>query len=202
MDEPKIFNPFGVNFLTHKVPDTIFASLVNKVNEIEQHLGDEEFVKKHSWSEYLAGKNSFQLLMDYKYLQDNDISSYLLSLGSYYSNMNNIDMGNTWINYSKKGDFNPIHKHDSLLSGVIYVRQDESINEEMNNTNNYRGVTGVPGTTNFVYTTETRQFDNSFYSHKFNAGHLIMFPSWMTHYVNPYHSDGDRITIAFNILST
>jgi uncharacterized protein (TIGR02466 family) len=201
MNNPEIFNPFGANLLTHQLPNSIFNSLVNKVNEIEQRLDDVEFIKEHSWSEYLAGKNSFQILMDRQYLRDTDVYSYLLSLGSYYSKMDNITMGNTWINYGRKGDFNPIHKHDSLLSGVIYIRQDEKINEEMNNPSNYRGVTGIPGSTNFVYSLDTRQFDNTFYSHKFNEGHLLMFPSWMTHYVNPYHSEGDRITIAFNIVS-
>jgi len=29
-------------------------------------------------------------------------------------------------------------------------------------------------------------------------GLLIVFPAWLFHYVNPYHGDGERISIAWN----
>jgi hypothetical protein len=28
---------------------------------------------------------------------------------------------------------------------------------------------------------------------------LMMFPAWLNHYVNPYHGDSERISIAFNL---
>ncbi|MCZ6839887.1 MAG: putative 2OG-Fe(II) oxygenase [Alphaproteobacteria bacterium] len=28
----------------------------------------------------------------------------------------------------------------------------------------------------------------------------LIFPAWLKHYVNPYHGDGERISIAFNIV--
>jgi hypothetical protein len=31
------------------------------------------------------------------------------------------------------------------------------------------------------------------------AGVMLMFPSWLPHGVRPYHGDGDRISIAFNL---
>ena len=31
------------------------------------------------------------------------------------------------------------------------------------------------------------------------TGKLVIFPSWLTHWVTPNHSDSDRISIAFNI---
>ena len=29
-------------------------------------------------------------------------------------------------------------------------------------------------------------------------GLLMVFPAWLNHYVNPYHGDGERISIAWN----
>ena len=30
-------------------------------------------------------------------------------------------------------------------------------------------------------------------------GLMVIFPSWLYHYVNPFHGAGERISIAFNI---
>ena len=32
-------------------------------------------------------------------------------------------------------------------------------------------------------------------------GIMVMFPGWLVHQVHPFHGDGERISIAFNILS-
>ena len=31
------------------------------------------------------------------------------------------------------------------------------------------------------------------------AGAMIVFPAWISHAVRPYHGDGTRISIAFNL---
>jgi hypothetical protein len=31
------------------------------------------------------------------------------------------------------------------------------------------------------------------------AGMMVVFPSWLYHFVNPYFGDGERISIAFNV---
>ena len=31
------------------------------------------------------------------------------------------------------------------------------------------------------------------------SGRMLMFPSWLRHYVTPYHGSGERISIAFNV---
>lgn len=35
-------------------------------------------------------------------------------------------------------------------------------------------------------------------SFKLAPGQLILFPSWLQHYVQPFHGEGERITVAFN----
>ena len=32
-----------------------------------------------------------------------------------------------------------------------------------------------------------------------STGELVMFPSWLNHWVHPYWGEGERISIAFNI---
>ncbi|GHA77840.1 hypothetical protein GCM10007067_14220 [Lysobacter bugurensis] len=36
------------------------------------------------------------------------------------------------------------------------------------------------------------------YAQRLQPGQLVMFPSWLSHFVTPYRGDGTRITVAFN----
>lgn len=204
MNNPELFNPFGCFLLTHKVPDSVFAALQSEVDSVRAQLKDENFVTQNSFSDYLAGKNSYQIKIDKEYLDKHDISSYIMSLGHYYVQQTNtpfpnLKMGSTWINYGYKGDYNPIHSHDSLLSGCFYISQSDDIMKEQEKEGNTRGTSGIPGMTHFVHDLNYHPFNKFSYSNKFNPGYMILFPSWLSHWVNPFQSDGERVTIAFNI---
>lgn len=204
MNDPQIFNPFGSNLLKHQVPDTVFTTLAQEVENIRPYLNDQAFIEKYNMSDYLAGHNSYQVKLPAEFLKANDIESYLLSIGQYYCQSHGIEkslkLGSVWINYAYRGDFNPIHNHDALLSGVIYVIQDQKINDEMDSVTNFRQMTAIPGATHFVYKTDHNMFDKTFYTNRSEPGQLLMFPSWLSHFVNPFNSDSERVSIAFNIL--
>lgn len=202
---PELFNPFGCYLLSHQVPETIFKTLCDEVDSVRSQLKDENFLKQNSFSEYLAGKNSHQIKVDRNFLIKHDIESYVLSLSQYYiqqigAPFPEIKMGSLWINYGYKGDFNPIHTHDSLLSGCFYIHQDDNIMQEMEAGSHGRATSSIPGMTHFVHDLNYHPFNRFTYANKFEKGKLIMFPSWLTHWVNPFQSDGERVTIAFNIL--
>ena len=199
-----MFNPFGCYLLKHKVPDEIFKALSDEVDSVRGQLKHEDFVRENNFAEYLAGRNSYQIRLDDKYAIQNDIYSYVLSLGQHYLEQLNIPkkirMGSIWINYGYKGDFNPIHTHDALLSGCFYMSQDDGIMQEQESGSHSRATSGIPGMTHFVHDLNYSPLNKFTYSNKFVKGELIMFPSFLTHWVNPFQTDGERVTIAFNIL--
>lgn len=202
---PELFNPFGCYLLKHEVPESIFKVLSDEVDSVRSQLKDKNFVEQHNFSEYLAGKNSFQIKVDREFLVKHDIESYVMSLGQFYiqqvgAPFPNICMGSLWINFGYKGDFNPIHTHDSLLSGTIYIHQDEGIMQEMEAGSHGRATSSIPGMTHFAHDLNYHPFNRFTYSNKFEKGKMIMFPSWLTHWVNPFNTDGERVTVAFNIL--
>ena len=205
ISQPELFNPFGTFLLKHKIPKNIFNALLEESNSVREKIKDEEYVNENNFTEYLAGRNSFQIKMSREYMRQNDIDSYILSLGEHYIRSLNapfpkIKMGSTWINFGYKGDFNPIHTHDALLSGCFYIHQDEGIMQEQNVGSHGRGTSGIPGMTHFVHDLNSHPFNRFTYSNPFVAGEMILFPSWLTHWVNPFQFNGERITIAFNIL--
>ena len=107
-----------------------------------------------------------------------------------------IYLNNLWININQKSSFNRPHVHPgATLSGTYYV--DCNINS---------------GNLVFKHPSMGHQYslkDESIIDFtEFNAatwtvlpeiGKLIIFPSWLEHYVEPNVSDQERISIAFNI---
>lgn len=207
MSETKFINPFGTLLLKTAVPTDIFDQIIKLVDQIRPNLNEEEFLKQASFSEYLAGKNSYQIRLPNDFGSYTGLDNYIINLSNTFTSEfgtspKNLTIGNSWINFSYAGDFNPIHTHDSLLSGIIYVKQDNEIEAEASADKNWRSQGSLPGSTNFVYDLNgNRPFIRSEYINRFEQQTLILFPSWLTHYVNPFRCNAERITLAFNVLA-
>ena len=106
---------------------------------------------------------------------------------------------NTWINYAKKHDFNPLHKHSGMYSFVLWVKIPYKFEDEKKQYPFARG-SGDAGKFLFCYPqanlpggVET-QFIHSV------DWDLILFPSNLFHGVQPFYtSDEERISISGNL---
>jgi uncharacterized protein (TIGR02466 family) len=103
---------------------------------------------------------------------------------------------NIWFNINGYKDFNKLHRHDSsIYSGVFYVKTPP---------NSGRLVFDNPNL--FLY-----HYVKPFFCDEFNNVNssqwyfdpapnlLIIFPSWLSHWVEPNLSSEDRISFSFNI---
>jgi uncharacterized protein (TIGR02466 family) len=96
-----------------------------------------------------------------------------------------------WGNINPKGGFNFTHVHPTgWLSAVYYVSVPE----------------GCPGITfQDPRPAKMMDFQNSclvddlYHTHHPKNGELILFPSWLPHFVDPNQSNQDRISISFNV---
>ena len=107
------------------------------------------------------------------------------------------DLESLWINFQQSSDFQPPHLHDGHLSFVIYLQFPEEIVEENKKSIGDRKNSG-PGTINFMYG-EILDFSKSVFALLPEEGDLLMFPSWLKHYVIPYKSDVERISVSGNL---
>ena len=109
--------------------------------------------------------------------------------------LNNLMLGNFWVNINQKYDYNRTHDHqNSILSAVYYVdaegddignfvaERDDSAEFFLGSYKNVSGFTG----TSFAITPLT--------------GFAFVMPSWMLHSVEQNLTDRDRISIAFNFI--
>jgi uncharacterized protein (TIGR02466 family) len=102
----------------------------------------------------------------------------------------------SWANINRSGDYNVVHTHPNCMwSGVYYV-QPGSPDPNVP----YSGLLEMLDpreAANYIQIQNTvldaRQFFDTI------PGRMLLWPSWVKHWVHPYVGEGDRISIAFNV---
>jgi uncharacterized protein (TIGR02466 family) len=95
--------------------------------------------------------------------------------------------GGAWANVSHHADFNKPHIHPGAMwSGVFYVDLGDRDPEPDDN-----GAIEFMDPRPAYLNGTTRVLRPS-------AGQVVVFPSWLSHFVNPFRGRGERISIAFN----
>jgi hypothetical protein len=101
-----------------------------------------------------------------------------------------------WINYMKAGEFNPPHDHSGDLSFVIYPSVPQEIIDECKA---FKGTMRGPGGVSWMYGEGNRQCISAVHQLP-NSGDMYIFPASLKHWVFPFKSDVERISISGNVL--
>ncbi len=100
-----------------------------------------------------------------------------------------------WANVLRRGNYNRVHNHPGFSwSAVYYVNLG---GEPVSEADGLIEFVDPRGAANMV-ATPGRPFDQKVRVRP-RAGEMILFPSWLQHYVNPYEGTDVRISISFNI---
>ena len=101
----------------------------------------------------------------------------------------------TWVNFMRAGEFNPPHTHPGCdLSSVLFIKIPEALKEEHKK---FTGTGSGPGALSFTY----GEFQPHMISTRFffpEEGDLFIFPATLTHFVSPFLSKGERISMSAN----
>lgn len=102
-----------------------------------------------------------------------------------------------WANIVRSGDYHLVHNHpNNLWSGVYYVSVGEP---EPNRPNNGQLELLDPRQAPNMVVIPDSLFEVR-YTVQASPGLMVMFPSWLRHYVHPFFGNGERISVAFNVL--
>ena len=107
-------------------------------------------------------------------------------------------LNSLWVNYMKKGEYNPPHDHSDYLSFVIFLKVPEEITKEQET---FVGNSAGPGSLSFLYGEGNRQ-SITYQSVKPKERDIFIFPAWIKHYVAPFYSDVTRISVSGNIMDS
>lgn len=100
-----------------------------------------------------------------------------------------------WVNINRENNYNISHMHPgAFFSGVYYIKAEPYAGaiSFMNPVMQHPYVIN-PGMTAYPTT-----FNSASYTESPEPGKLVIFPSWLLHYVQPNKSGSDRISLAFN----
>ena len=128
------------------------------------------------------------------------INPYLNIFAEAYQNWYGKPMTRTtilmaWVNFMRAGEFNPPHTHPNCdLSSVLFIKIPEALKEEHKK---FTGTGSGPGALSFTY----GEFQPHMISNRFffpEEGDLFIFPATLTHFVTPFLSKGERISMSAN----
>ena len=112
-----------------------------------------------------------------------------------FSKTNGYHLANLWINFMRKGEFNPLHDHLGDISFVIYLSVPDPIKTE--NTS-FVGNGNGPGSISFFYGEKSKYYKSSYYFLP-KTGDMFIFPATLRHFVPPFKSDVIRTSVSGNI---
>jgi len=102
----------------------------------------------------------------------------------------------SWANINRNGDYNVVHTHPNCMwSGVYYVQPgvpDKTIP--------YSGLLEILDpreAANYIQIRNTVLDAREFVDNV--PGRMLLWPSWMKHWVHPFAGTGERISIAYNV---
>lgn len=170
------------------------------------------FSKGIVYNKALAGnlEKEYQLIESKNYLNEL-IQPYLFEHTNYFQYLDNCAYLNEdkylildalWVNFQKKYEFNPPHKHSGIYSFVIWLEIPYKIEDEMNMPSSVNSNNNTPGHFNFLYNNSLGGISvYSIPADKKYKNVICIFPSSMFHFVNPFYTSDDyRITVSGNFL--
>jgi uncharacterized protein (TIGR02466 family) len=103
-----------------------------------------------------------------------------------------------WANINRSGNYNIPHIHNSHWAGVYYVSTGKSMT-----TSRRDGIIEFldPRPAAMMMNIPGKFFSQRCFVHPV-PGLMILFPGWLTHFVNPFLGEGARISVACNITIT
>ena len=192
-----IYQPFGPSILKVKLPQP-YINLINA--ESDRILHDEKLSKKYDWSHNLAGNVKKEVAIDHNKIPN--FPQFLMTLSQeYYKKTIKSDPAKgskvafrVWVVSQYAGDFNPVHIHDANLSGVAFLKVPPKFDAEYKKEDHHP----TAGCLEFLGSMPNH-FARHSYIVKPEVGDLYLFPSWLTHQVYPFRSEGERRSFAFNV---
>ena len=107
-------------------------------------------------------------------------------------------MSMAWINFQKKGEYNPPHNHPCDLSFVAFLQVPKEIGLEFESIPEVEHGKG-PGLLYFDYG-EQLPFSVKTFGKYPEKGDLFLFPGWLMHHVHDFKSDVERISVSGNVM--
>ena len=212
--QSKFLEAFSPTIMESTVPKR-FVDIVNDTGDAV--LSDKQKSVQWDWSHKLVGKVSKEVQIPVSNSDDRDFLfkvmrqaclDYLKNIisknrsykwsemaGDGVPTLDNIHLTHSWIVSQYAGEYNPYHHHSGDFSAVIYLKIPPKMQEELDKELEDHYPTN--GLIEFMYG-ETQDMRTNYLKFKPEVGKLLVFPSYLKHFVYPFYSEGERRSMSFN----
>lgn len=199
------FNSFG--FVAKKLEPDVFEKLKTEIKRVQETPEQYKPMNKD-----LAGniEKEYKLSCDLGFLHD-EVLTLLEEHEKQFAYGKTLKIfekdvpycwGDTWVNFQKKHEFNPVHDHTGVFSYVVwvdipYLSADEKASAISVNSNH-----SVAGSFMFYYVSNYGKIQTyEIPADKTYNGMIMLFPAALQHAVYPFSTSDDyRISVSGNIM--
>ena len=211
---PKFHRPFSPTIMESVVPDK-FVEIVNET--ADKVLNSDTASIEWDWSHKLVGKvhkevqipirnkEHRELLfstmknacVDYlkESIKEGNHHSWKKIAGELTPTLDNIHLTHSWVVSQYAGEYNPWHHHSGDFSAVVYLKLPPNMDKEIEE--DFKDHYPANGLIEFMVG-ENQNFRSDNLKFKPEVGKLLVFPSWLRHFVYPFKSEGERRSMSFN----
>ena len=213
--QSKFHEVFSPTILETQVPDR-FVDIINRVGD--NVLSNSMSIAKWDWSHKLVGKVSSEVQIPisdkdekdflFKIMREKCLEylNYIISKNRAYlwykmagrntkPTVDNIHLVHSWIVSQYAGEYNPYHHHGGDISAVVYLKIPDGMEEELKK--EYEDHYPSNGLIEFMYG-ENQDMRSDNIKFKPEVGTMLLFPSYLKHFVYPFYCDGERRSMSFN----
>lgn len=213
--QSKFHEVFSPTILETQVPDR-FVNIINRVGD--NVLSNSMSIAKWDWSHKLVGKVSSEVQIPisdkdekeflFKIMREKCLEylNYIISKNRAYlwykmagrdtkPTVDNIHLVHSWIVSQYAGEYNPYHHHGGDISAVVYLKIPDGMEEELKK--EYEDHYPSNGLIEFMYG-ENQDMRSDNVKFKPEVGTMLLFPSYLKHFVYPFYCDGERRSMSFN----
>jgi hypothetical protein len=212
----ELIRPFGPIILKSKLPNEIIEK-INEYVETEQKQ-DKKFPN-------LLSRDISNIYLENQFSKEIGFTNFVESLGNEYLKNASSNTGNNqvflnpidpkhddefknlkeiyadaWVNRYFSGDYTPIHRHNSFISGVALLKVSVDLIKEQNynNDGSIREQELLNGKLEFIMSSSDVLCNNVWFPPQ-EVGTVLIFPSWLIHHTYPFKNSKERRTISFNL---
>ena len=212
--QSRFLEAFSPTIMESTVPKR-FVDIVNDTGDAV--LSDKQKSVQWDWSHKLVGKVSKEVQIPVSNSDDRDFLfkvmrqacldylKHIISKNRSYKwsemagdgvpTLDNIHLTHSWIVSQYAGEYNTYHHHSGDFSAVIYLKIPPKMQEELDKELEDHYPTN--GLIEFMYG-ETQDMRTNYLKFKPEVGKLLVFPSYLKHFVYPFYSEGERRSMSFN----
>lgn len=191
----ELFRPFGPIFGKFKIDRSFIDSINAEVDNVPSSFTDH--------GKKLAGEVKQEMRFNEKSFAKLKIGETLFPIirqyvaGAVNRDITKCSFLDCWIVRQKAHEYNPTHWHNGHISGVMWLK----IPDNMTESGVKAALKGAKRNGNIGFPYGSRQFASSSYLEITPVvGDLVLFPHYLMHHVYPFDTEGERRSMAFNVV--